>query len=176
MKNAGKYARMFLNAVGKDGAEKAIADLTVASELFDKSPDFKSLLKNPAFTKEDRTKGIAAVSKSAGFSDHTAKFLAFLADNKEAAGLAKVLDRVITIHSESVNKVLATVISPTDIGTQYDARIKASLAGITGKDVEIAHETDPSLLGGLLIKVGSQMFDSSIQGQLRLLKDELIKG
>jgi F0F1-type ATP synthase delta subunit len=55
-------------------------------------------------------------------------------------------------------------------------RLKGSLKKLINKDVDLDYVLDPSLLGGVLVKVGSTMYDSSIKGQLRLLKDELIKG
>ncbi len=64
----------------------------------------------------------------------------------------------------------------SEVGKNYEERLKASLKKMIEKDVDIEYVLDPSLLGGVLVKVGSTMYDSSVKGQLRLLKDELIKG
>jgi F-type H+-transporting ATPase subunit delta len=66
--------------------------------------------------------------------------------------------------------------TPIAISKDHEATLKASLKQITGRDVDLEYMIDASLLGGILIKMGSTMYDSSIKGQLRLLKDELIKG
>jgi F0F1-type ATP synthase delta subunit len=80
------------------------------------------------------------------------------------------------MYQEKKKKITATVITPSVIGGEYEQRLAAALGDITGRDVSIEYRTDPSLLGGMLIQVGSTMFDGSIKGQLRLLKEELVKG
>jgi ATP synthase F1 delta subunit len=174
MKQARKFARMFLGAA--DDAEKALEELAVLNALRDQSRDFTSILENPAFGREERSKAVEAVCSHLGFSAHSARFLNFLSDEGVASGLAVVLERAVAIYSESRNRVKATVLSPVALQEQAVERLRKALAGITGKDVELETEQDPALLGGILVKVGSRMFDASIKGQLRLLKEELIKG
>ena len=66
--------------------------------------------------------------------------------------------------------------SPIEISRERESGLKASLKKMTDRDVDVEYVIDPFLLGGILVKVGSTMYDTSIRGQLRLLKDELIKG
>jgi F0F1-type ATP synthase delta subunit len=68
------------------------------------------------------------------------------------------------------------MMTPVEVGKEYEERLKSSLKKLIDRDVDLEYVLDPSLLGGVLVKVGSTMYDSSIKGQLRLLKDELIKG
>ncbi len=174
MKNARKYAKMFLNAV--EDAPKALEELAVINAVKDKSADFESLLESPIFTRQERAKALKAVCEKAGISGATEKFVMFLADKRAASGLSVVLERAVTLFRERKNRVKATVLSSVVIEDAEVERIKKALTGITGKEVEIVTERDSSLIGGLLVKVGSRMFDASIKGQLRLLKEELIKG
>jgi ATP synthase F1 delta subunit len=174
MKQARKYAKMFLNSV-KD-AEKALEELAVLSALKEKSFDFQSVLENPVFTRDERSKAIEAACTKAGISENTQKFIKFLTAEGAASGLAEILDKAVTLYRERNNRVKATIISPVQVDAVAAQRIKTALAGITGKEVEIDTEQDPTLIGGILVKVGSRMFDASIKGQLRLLKEELIKG
>ena len=62
------------------------------------------------------------------------------------------------------------------IDQQYKKKILTSLKKLTEKDVEVEYLYDSNLIGGIIVKIGSKMYDSSIRGQLRLLKEELIKG
>jgi F-type H+-transporting ATPase subunit delta len=80
------------------------------------------------------------------------------------------------IYLEKKKRAKAVVLSPVEVGSDYERRLKDSLKGLIDRDVDIEFVMDQSLLGGVLVKVGSTMYDSSIKGQLRLLKDELIKG
>ena len=174
MKHARKYAKMFLNTV--EDAEKALQELAVLNAIKEKSADFASVLISPIFTREERDKALGAVCAQAGISEQTQKFVRFLADKGEAAGLSIVLEKTVALYLERRNKVKATVLSPVEVDGAALERIRTALASITGKEVEIDTEQDPALIGGLLVKVGSRMFDASIKGQLRLLKEELIKG
>ena len=175
-RHARRYARMFLGATGPEGARKGLEELAIAAAAIEKSPEFRHLLASPAFSAEDRATGLDAVASLMGFSQVTVQFLRFLAGQSDALALGDVLDRAVAMYAEQAGRVSATVVAPVALGPEYDARIKAALGKLTGREVDVAYEVDPSLLGGVLVKVGSTMFDGSIKGQLRLLKDELIKG
>jgi ATP synthase F1 delta subunit len=175
-KNAKKFAKMFLSAVGLDEAPRALEELAAAAALVEKSPEFRSLLVNPAFGAEERAQAVGAVGRHAGFSDATVKFLGFLAAAQAAQAVGDVLEKAAAIYAEKKARVKATVITPAPVGGEYESRLRDSLARMTDREVDIHYATDPSLLGGMLVKVGSRMFDSSLQGQLRLLREELIKG
>ncbi len=174
MKHARKYAKMFLNTV--EDAEGALQELAVLNAIKEKSADFASVLTSPIFTREERDKALGTVCAQAGISEQTQKFVRFLADKGEIAGLSIVLEKTVALYLERRNKVKATVLSPVEVDGAALERIRKALARITGKEVEIDTEQDSALIGGLLVKVGSRMFDASIKGQLRLLKEELIKG
>ncbi len=174
MKHARKYAKMFLNTV--EDPERALQELAVLNEIKVQSAEFSSVLLSPVFTRQERDKAFGAVCGQAGISEQTQKFVRFLVDEGAVSGLAEVLEKAMALYRERKNKVKATVLSPVDIDAAAVERIRTALARITGKEVEIDTEQDPALIGGLLVKVGSRMFDASIKGQLRLLKEELIKG
>ena len=176
LRHAKRYATMFLNAVETSEAVRAVEELEAATQLLEQSADFRSLLVSPVFGDEERKSAIEAVGKQAGFSGHTVKFLNFLSAEGAAWALGQVASKAVSILEEKQGTVTATVISPAAVGPDYESRIKAALGKVTGRDVKVEYETDASLLGGMKIRVGSTMFDGSIQGQLRLLKDDLIKG
>jgi len=177
LKQAKRYARMFLNSVGSEAAGKALEELAVARALMEKSSDFQSLLTSPVFTPEEKKAALRSLSGLLGFSDGTVKFLTFLAEENAAYGLSQILDKAVAIYSESMGRVQAKVFTPSlSLGKEFEARIRAALKAMTSREVDVEFSEDPSLIGGVLIKVGSTMLDGSIKGQLRLLKEELIKG
>jgi len=77
---------------------------------------------------------------------------------------------------ELKKKVKGIVISAVELPESYKQKIIESLKAVTDREVELQYEIDPSLIGGVRIKVGSTMYDLSIKGQLGLLRDKLIKG
>lgn len=173
---AKKYAVMFLNATAEASALRGIGEITGLGELMEGSPGFRGLMVNPVFTGGERAAALGALAKKMGLLESTVKFALYLAGAGTGAMLPEVAQRAAQIHAERMKLAKATVITPVPIGREYDARLKESLAKLTGKSVEIEYVTDPSLVGGMLVKVGSTMYDGSLDGQLRLLRAELIKG
>jgi F-type H+-transporting ATPase subunit delta len=176
IKGASKYAKALLRNVGMDKAGQAIAELNSVNDLMLKSKEFSSLLVNPRFTTEERTGVIKALADKVGLSDSTVKFIMYLAETGVVAGLAEILRIATSLYLERQKRAKAVVMSPIEISRERESGLKASLKKMTDRDVDVEYVIDPFLLGGILVKVGSTMYDTSIRGQLRLLKDELIKG
>ena len=176
VKGASKYAKALLRNVGMDKAGQAIAELSSVNDLMVRSREFGSLLANPRFTAEERTGVIKALADRLKLSDSTVKFVLYLAEVGVISGIAEILRIATSLYLERQRKARAVVMSPIEISKDREGSLKASLKRITDRDVDLEYVIDPSLLGGILVKVGSTMYDTSIRGQLRLLKDELIKG
>jgi F-type H+-transporting ATPase subunit delta len=176
VKGASKYAKALLRNVGMDKAAQAIAELSSVSDLMVKSKEFGNLLVNPRFTTEERDGVIKALAGRLNLSDSTVRFILYLAEIGVISGIAEILRIATDLYLERQRKVKAIVTSPIEISKDREAVLKASLKKMTDRDVDLEYMIDPSLLGGILVRIGSTMYDSSIRGQLRLLKDELIKG
>lgn len=176
VKEAKKYAKTLINAVGLEDTPRAIAELSVIDKLMDESGDFRSVLVNPGFTGEEKEKALRQVAEMAKLSETVTKFVVHIAHIKAIAALSQIIKAATAIYLEKKKRAKAIVLSPVEIGGDYERRLKDSLKGLIDRDVDIEFVMDPSLLGGVLVKVGSTMYDSSVRGQLRLLKDELIKG
>jgi ATP synthase F1 delta subunit len=105
-----------------------------------------------------------------------AKFLEYLSETMVISALGEILKSITVLYLEMQKRVKAVVTSPVQISQGYEEQLMKSLKQITGRDVDFEFVLDPSLLGGVRIQVGSTMYDSSIKGQLGLLRDKLIKG
>jgi ATP synthase F1 delta subunit len=116
------------------------------------------------------------VAARLSLSEKTVKFVVHLTQIRVIAALSEVIKAATVIYLEKKQRAKATVLTPVEISAKSADRLKVSLKKLIGKDVDMEFVMEPSLLGGILVKVGSTMYDSSIKGQLRLLKDELIKG
>ncbi len=167
---------MFFNTIEVDAVPKALDELAVVGRVMDKSPHFRGLLENPLFSGADREKAVKQVSGKIGVSDSTAKFVLYLSEQMAVSQLDRVIQTLTALYLEKKKRAKATVVLPVDTGKRYDDFLKPSLKKLTGREVDLEYVVDPSLLGGVVIKVGSTLYDSSLRGQLRLLKDDLIKG
>ena len=171
-----RYAKMFFNTVGVDAVPKALDELIAVNLTMEKSKEFRGLLENPLFTQEEREKVMKQASSRLNLSDNTVRFILFLAEQMVMPSFPELIQLLTAMYLEKKKRAKAVVVTPIDTSRKYDEALKASLKKLTGKEVDVEYVVDPSLLGGVIVKVGSTMYDSSIKGQLRLLKDDLIKG
>ena len=175
IKQAKRYANALLRNVGIENAPQAITEINAVSNLMVKSKEFKSLLINPQFTSEEREKVIKQIADRIKLSENTVKFIIYLSEVGVILFLPEIIRIATNLYLEKKRKAKAIVMTPIEIGKDYENTLRSSLKKVTDRDVDIEYVMDPSLLGGILIKIGSTMYDTSIKGQLRLLKDELIK-
>lgn len=176
LKEAKKYAKTLMSIVGVEDAPKALTELAVLDNLMSRSKEFRSFLVSPGFSQADKETGLKQVSAKLGLSEKMVKFVAHLTEVGVVAALSEIIKKATAIYMEKKKRAKAVVMTPVEVSKEYEARLKASLKKLIDRDVDLEYVMDPSLLGGVLVKVGSTMYDSSIKGQLRLLKDELIKG
>ncbi|MDA8090674.1 MAG: ATP synthase F1 subunit delta [Nitrospiraceae bacterium] len=171
-----QFARKFLNHVGRQNAE-ASGDLKAVSSLMEESPELRGFLEGPQFSAEEKKNVIAELlSKKLSFAEGTRKFLEYLVDMDGAALLPGIAAAAEELYMDYSRRAKAVVVSAASLDEATGNRLKTALGKITGREVEIEYVHDPSVLGGVLVKIGSTMFDSSLRGQLRILKEELIKG
>jgi F-type H+-transporting ATPase subunit delta len=171
-----RYAKMFFNTSGVDAVPKALDELIAVNSVMQKSREFRGLLENPLFALAEREKVLKQASSMLNLSDGTLRFVLFLSEQMVVGSLPEVIQLVTAMYFEKKKRAKATVVTPVDTDHKYDEVLKSSLKKLTGREIDIEYVVDPSLLGGVMVQVGSTMYDSSIKGQLRLLKDDLIKG
>ena len=172
-----QLANKFLHHEGKRN-EKAVAEIKALSALMEESPEVRGFLGGPQFSPGEKKKFLAGFSKSGLFplSDGTREFLEYLTDRDAAALIPGIARNAEALYMEHARRAKAVVISAGRLDEAAGQRLKEALGKLTGREVEMEYVQDPSILGGVLVKIGSTMFDSSLRGQLRILKEELIKG
>lgn len=176
VKQASRYAKALLRNVGIENAPQALTELISINDLMVRSKEFRSFLINPRFTADERAAVIKSVSDRLKMSESTVKFISHISEVGVIAALSDIIRIATNLYLERKKKAKAVVMTPIAISKDRESTLKASLKKVTDRDVDLEYVIDPSLLGGILIKMGSTMYDTSIKGQLRLLKDELIKG
>ena len=170
-----QFAKKFLNHEGRQNA-KAVEELKAVSALMEGSPEVRGFLEGPQFSAAEKKGLLADMAKKLPLSEGTLKFLEYIMDMDGAALLPGVAAHAEALYMEYARRAKAVVVSATDLDKKTGERLQAALGKITGREVEMEYVRDPSVLGGVLVKIGSTMFDSSLKGQLRILKEELIKG
>ncbi len=174
VKGIKKYAKQFLSTVDLKEVPQAIEQLSAIARLMDKDKNFKTLMISPIFRNEERQETIAHISRLLGISDIVSKYIGYLSDERAIGALDSVVKSITAMYLDMKKKARVVVTSPVQIGKEFEGKLIESLKELTRRDVELEHVLDPSLLGGIRIKVGSTMYDSSIKGQLGLLRDKLL--
>jgi F-type H+-transporting ATPase subunit delta len=139
-------------------------------ELLDGSADLDRLMKSPVFSAEDQLRAISAIADKAKIGGLVGNFLRVVAKNRRLFAVPGMIRAFRRIAAEQRGEVAAEVTSAHALTPAQQTELKAALKGVAGKDVSIAVTVDPSLLGGLVVKMGSRQIDTSLKTKLNSLK------
>lgn len=168
---AERYASSLFELALEAGSVDAVgADLDKFQALLDESDDLKRLVASPVFSAEDQFKAVSAIVVKAGITSLAANFLKVVANNRRLFAVPGMIAAYRTIAAAHRGEVVAEVTSAHALDEAQETELKAALKSVTGKEVTIALTIDPSILGGLIVKVGSRQIDTSLRTKLSTLK------
>ena len=164
---AGRYASaLFDLAKDTNSVATVEADLVKFGGLLDQSEDLRSMVRSPVISAAEQGKALAAIAAKAGISGITANFLALVARNKRLFVVADMIKNFRALAAKSRNEVMAEVTSAMPLTDAQLAALKDTLKSTADSTIVLATKVDPSLLGGLIVKIGSRMIDSSLKTKL----------
>ena len=168
---AGRYAAALFE-IAKDGKQldRVEADVKAFLGLLDESADLRRLVRSPVISANDQAKALSAVLERAGSSPLTANFFKLIARNRRLFAVADMLRNFRLLAARERGEVNADVASAHPLSQDQMSALKDAMRIQVGKDVQINTRVDPNLLGGLIVKVGSRMIDSSLRTKLNNLK------
>jgi F-type H+-transporting ATPase subunit delta len=168
---AERYASALFELAKEQGQQAAVEkDLIGFQGLMTASEDLRHLITSPVFTAEAQSKAVALIAAKAGISVLTSNFLKVLAANRRLFAIGDIVKSYRAIAARARGEIAAEVSSAQPLTEAQMQALKEQLRGTVGKDVTITAKVDPSLLGGLIVKVGSKMIDSSLRTKLDSLK------
>lgn len=168
---AERYASsLFELALEAGSVDKVGADLDRFQALLEESEDLRRLVASPVFSAEEQLKAITAVAEKAGIAGLVGNFLKVVAGNRRLFALPGMVRAYREIAAAHRGEITAEVTSAHALSAAQETELKSALKGVTGKDVAIAVTVDPSILGGLIVKVGSRQIDTSLRTKLSTLK------
>jgi len=168
---SGRYASalfaLALDAKSVDAVEK---DLDGFAKMLETSADLRRLVSSPVFTADEQSRSLTALLDKAKFSDLTVNFLGLVAKNRRLFAVSDMISAYRALAAEHRDEVTAQVTSAADVSAAQIKSLKTALKSAVGKDVQIDHKVDESLLGGLVVQIGSRMIDSTLRTKLNNLK------
>ena len=168
---AGRYATaLFELARDENSVDSVKADLDRFDALITESSDFARLVRSPVFTAAEQVRALTAVLDAAGIGGIAAKFLKVLALNRRLFAVRNVIRTFRTLVAHFKGEVSAEVTIAEQLSDNHLEALKSALKSVTGKDVDLSVKVDPTIIGGLIVKVGSRMVDSSLRTKLNSIK------
>jgi F-type H+-transporting ATPase subunit delta len=168
---AGRYATaLFELALESKAVDQVQTDLKWFDALVASNSDLTRLVRSPVFSADEQTKALTAVLDKAGISGIAANFLRVVVGNRRLFAVGQMIRGFNALVARHKGEVTAQV---TVAETLSDARlndIRDALKQVTGKDVQVDVTVDPSIIGGLKVKLGSRMVDASLRTKLNSIK------
>ena len=172
---AGRYASALFELATEQRAVAEVEGRLVAFQaLYDESADLRRLVSSPVFSADDQLKAISAILEKAGIGGLAGNFLRLLARNRRLFALPDTIKSFRALAARARGEVQAEVTSAFALSDAQVTALKDTLrATVGGKEIQLVTRVDPSLLGGLVVKMGSRMVDSSIRTKLASLKTRM---
>ena len=169
---AGRYAgALYALAEDTGNIKEIVADLTDLAKLVGENDDMKMLISSPALTRGEQQAGITAITEKAGANALTVKFLGTLAENGRLHVLLKIISVFLDEHARRQGQISAEVVSAVKLDASRKASVEKAVASLAGSDkLSLSMRVDPSLIGGLIVRIGSRMIDTSIKTKLSRLE------
>jgi F-type H+-transporting ATPase subunit delta len=168
---AGRYANALFDLATE---EKSVAEtgVTLASFLamIEESDDLRRLMSSPVFRTEDQMAAIDAIAAKTKMSGMALNFIKLMGQNRRLAAVPGAIAGYQALVAQSRGEVTAEVTSAEKLSAKQLADLKTALKASMGSDVVLSTKIDASLLGGLIVKVGSRMMDNSLKTKLQNLK------
>lgn len=172
-----RYAKALILIGQEDGqAEQYNQELDSIAKLFDTQEGFEKALTNPLYNKNERKKVLEAVLAATDLSNVMKSFLTLLFDKGRIGFLREIASYYKELADELKGIAKASIISATGLSSDAVDNIKEALSKRTGKTIVLNIEQDPSLIGGVVTKIGDLVLDGSVRTQLMNMRETLKKG
>lgn len=150
-----------------DNFAHTIRDL---SRLLEQSPDLQAFINSPVVNEADQ-KAVMKRILGKDTNPYFVNFISLLIDKRRLIYLSSVFEQYLALYRKLTNTVLAEVTAASPLTTEQERRIEADVKQRVGaQSVDLKIVIDPNVLGGVIVKVGSQVFDASLRGQLRRIR------
>jgi F-type H+-transporting ATPase subunit delta len=174
---ARRYAAALADVVMTSGEMDVVkTELGTWSELFKTNSDLQTVFGNPAITHLNKEKVLNGLLAKASPSKTTANFLHVLLQNGRLADLSEINDRFLAVLEERSGVVSAEIISARELPETERSEFEKNLARMTGKKVNIAYAIDKDIIGGVVTRIGSTVYDGSVKTKLENLREQLVNG
>lgn len=163
-------AALFELADSKKALDAVAGDLGQLQKMIADSADLRSMMNSPILDRSEQTKAMTAIVKAAGFNELTQKFAGLIAQNRRLFVLPAIIKAFLKLLADRRGEMTAEVTAARALTSDQQAAVAEAIRKAVGSKVSIDLKVDPELLGGLVVRVGSRMIDSSLKTKLQKLQ------
>lgn len=169
---AGRYAQAVFDIAREEGQLDALARQTEAlGAALDDSRDLRDLINSPIYSRDDQARAIRALAVKMDLAPVLANTLQLMARNRRLFVLPQLVRALSELIATERGEVTAEVTSAVALTDAQQEKLKTTLAQKSGKTVKLNTRVDDTLIGGMIVKLGSQMIDSSVRSKLASLQN-----
>jgi len=172
---AKKYSKALISTYDTALIPGILEGLYTFQKLTGADKRLKLLFASRVFSDDEKNKALKILIQQIKATQETEKFLKLIILRGYLPAMKEIINASVSAYNEKLKKTTAVVISTVALEKNYTDRLKNALKNMTKREVDIDSQIDPSLLGGFIVKVGSTVYDSSLKGQFRLLRAELMR-
>ncbi|MDS9467661.1 F0F1 ATP synthase subunit delta [Paracoccus sp. MBLB3053] len=171
---AGRYAQALFDLVKDSGGLDALStQIDELAAAHDESEDLRDLTVSPLYDRNAQEAAIGALAARMGFSDELSNTLRLLAKNRRLFTLPQFIAKLRGMIADARGEMTADVVSAQELTEEQKTRLADTLASKSGKKIKLNARVDETLIGGMIVKLGSQMIDSSIRSKLASLQNAM---
>ncbi len=168
---AGRYATALFDLASETNAIDAVkADLDRFDALVAESAVLVRLVRSPVFSTDEQLQALGAVLERAGIGGLAARFLKLVTSNRRLFAVRDMIKAYRALVARHKGEVTAEVTVAEQLNDKHLEALRAALKSVSGKDVDLDVKIDPSIIGGLVVKLGSRMVDTSLRTKLNAIK------
>jgi F-type H+-transporting ATPase subunit delta len=168
---AGRYATALFDLARETNAIDAVkADLERFDALVAESADLLRLVRSPVFSADEQLQALGAVLDRIGVGGLSAKFLKLVTSNRRLFAVRDMIRGFRELVAQHKGEATAQVTVAEPLKDDHIAALRSALKSVSGKDVALEINVDPAIIGGLVVKLGSRMVDTSLRTKLNAIK------
>jgi F-type H+-transporting ATPase subunit delta len=168
---AGRYATALFDLASETKAIESVkADLERFDALMTESADLTRLVRSPAFSTNEQSQALSAILDRAGIGGLAAKFLNLVTSNRRLFAVRDMIRGFRELVAQHKGEATAVVTVAEQLKDEHLQALRAALKSVSGKDIDLDIKIDPAIIGGLVVKLGSRMVDTSLRTKLNAMK------
>lgn len=171
----GIYARALADVVVDRSLEpnRISAELESLASVLEESAELRTVWDSPSVPSEQKLKLVDALAKKLGLSREVRNFVAVLISNRRIQAFGEIAKNAIEQINERLGIADAEIVSVRELGPEERHKLESQVAKVTGKRLRVRYSLDRKLMGGVVVKVGSTIYDGSVRGQLQRMRQQL---